>query len=140
MIEVKCYGGPLHNEYIKLDNGCRRFETVKPRLTNRAYMNPASVDLLLAIPPMTHERMTYYLHTWRQPGITEAGFRVYREMQIALLEGTDLLPREKADLDFDLRGSMWIWPRKPNFLKEFDQWFEHALFEVTGKPPRVYYA
>jgi len=135
---VKCYGGPMHGEYITLDDGCYRFECKTPQLVRRRMLaDLRTVDLMLAIPPTTHDRMTYYLHRWQQVGRTEAGAEVFREMYVGLLEGTDILPREKSELDYDLSGQLWQWPCKPNFLKQFDQWFEYTYCEVTGKQPQV---
>ena len=139
MMSIKCYGGPMHGERVNLDAGCRRFECPVPRLTHRqmSSLYDLAPDLLLGIPPLTHQRVSYFVQPWQQEGITLAGARMRRRMNIGLLDGCEITHREQDDLSFDLDGLPWEWIRKPNFLKEFDQWFEYTYCEVTGKQPVV---
>jgi hypothetical protein len=137
--KVKCYGGPLHGTVKNLDKGVRRFEVAvrfspDPYLAN-IYTQAAMAAEYLAPKPM--ETLSYFLQAWHQDAITVAGARVRRHLFVALLEGTEVLDRERRDLEWDMQTKMWEWLDKPNFLTQFDQWWEYQLNEVARRQPKI---
>jgi hypothetical protein len=70
-------------------------------------------------------------------GKTEEGAKVFKEQIVGVFEGDELLSREYWELERDMSELPWQWARKPNFLTEFDQWFEYTLDEIGWKRPKV---
>jgi hypothetical protein len=129
----------MHGKMQRLDKGAHRFEvsvrfSPGPYLANIYNQAAMEADLLSMKVP---ETLSYYLQEWNQEAITVAGALVRRTLLIALLEGTELLYRERAELDWDMETKMWKWPKKPNFLTHFNQWWEYQLNEERWEQPKI---
>lgn len=142
MIEVKCYGGPAHGREVNLDaltaRQSRRFEMTVVPLTDRPRYTPWPPDL--RIPPQPRiTTNTYYLQTYSQMGYTLSGAEVHRQLQIALLEGADLLMREAHELQDEMAHLPWTWSKDPNILYQFEEWWEKALHDRGWERIIVHY-
>ena len=138
MIKVKCYGGPAHGLTKDLASGAHRFEMfVEPRIDRRQLftLRPSSM-----IPPRSQSvTNTYYLQTYEQEWTTAEGSEVYRRLQVALLDGADLLQREQHELEDAMESLPWNWSLAPSILYQFERWWEKALHDQGVKKVRVYY-
>lgn len=132
MIEVTLYGGPRHGQMLKVADGVRRLET--PYLYDPNPPLYAQHELCMGSPYGTH---TYYIRDFCRRGVTEAGSSVYKTIKVALFEDAALTDRDRFDVLCDLNKVPWEWYRKPNFLTEFDQWFEYTLAEIGWEQPRM---
>lgn len=143
MLKVKCYGGPAHGREVNLDDltarQSRRFEmSVEPIVDRRTRYFPSTFDL--TIPPQPRiTTNTYYLQTYEQAGYTLSRAVVYRQLQIALLEGADLLMREVRDLEYAMDDQPWTWRQNPSILHQFEEWWEKALHDRHWERVIVHY-
>jgi len=138
MIKVKCYGGPAHGREVNLDALTAR------QVTLRVERRPAHYLLCppfnLRVPPLPRiTTNTYYLQTYEQTGFTPRGAEVYRQLQVALLEGADLLVRELHDLRYAMDDLPWIWSQDPSILGQFDKWIEKTLHDLDWERVIVHY-
>ncbi|MHC4302788.1 MAG: hypothetical protein ACYS7Y_36480 [Planctomycetota bacterium] len=138
-MKITLYGGPAHGQpaWIDDDGGCGRLEVlVKPPV-------PTPMSFRLDDPPdyraLNRETTSYYVKQYVIQAETEAGALVYREKWVGVWEHGGLMDREQYELEREMRDIPWKWVRKPNFLTEFDQWFEYTLAEIGWQPPLVRY-
>lgn len=142
MHTVKCYGGPAHGHTMDLDDltarQSRRFEVMGRSTIDRPRYAPWPLDLRIPPPPL-RITSTYYLQTYEQTGRTDLGAVVYRQLQVALLEGADLMLRERHELEDAMQHTPWTWSKEPSFLYQFEQWWEKALQDVGWQSAIVHY-
>ena len=142
MLKVKCYGGPAHGREVDLDaltaQQSRRFEIPIEPIVDRLRYTPWPLDL--RIPPQPRiTTNTYYLQIYEQVGHTRIGAVVHRQLQIALLEGADLLTRELHDLQYAMDDQPWTWSEDPSILYQFDEWIEKALHDLNWERVIAHY-
>lgn len=137
-MRVKCYGGPCHGREENIPEGAHRFE-VRLRLGPPPFMHSIEDFLAAYAPQLDCDTCTYFVYPYYQRGITEARSIVERQMEVAVLDGCDLTTREWYEIERDIERSPWKWPNKPNFLTQFDQWFEYTLNEIGWEKPTVRY-
>ena len=138
MIKVKCYGGPAHGRTMGLNDATYRFEMfVKPSIDHRpAACRPFDIQM----PPCPRNiTNTYYLQTYSQTGHTLNGALVHRQIQVALLDGTDLLLREQHEVEDAMESIPWTWSQDPSILHQFEEWWEKALHDQGWEKVRVCY-
>ncbi len=140
MIKVKCYGGPAHGHEM-LVSGRYRFDvTLESRLRHHKYARSSPDDFREAMLGYSAlEYYTYYLKTYQQEGTTAGASEVYRQKQVAILEGADLLPRELHELEDAMDHTPWTWKQNPSILYQFEAWWEKALHNTGWEKARVYY-
>ena len=122
---VKCYGGPSHRQIIAIEDGRYRVEFAARRSLSCSLPwgdEPISVM-------QDHQRLVYYLRTYRERAITLKGAIVYKDVEVLLYEDSDLTRHEQWDMEHELRELPWKWVCEPSFLHEFDQWFEWRCHE-----------
>lgn len=132
MRTIKLFGGPAHGRIETVPYAMRRVKIAVhdgPPYSLAPVINDVNCG-----PPSTCK---YYVREYSESGITEAGANVHRSMWIGLYEGADLFLRERYELMDTLSRLPWQWRDKPNFLTQFDQWFEYMLAEVGWKTPNV---
>ena len=130
--QVLCVGGALHGQLTPW-NGRDQFYAVShlpfgpPR---QSYSKPPrQYDSKLTLAEETellHARDTYQLQTYR----TRCGGG-FRETQVMLVEGRPLFPDEQWALEDHLETIMWRPYDPPNFIDEFDRWFDWCAYKHT---------
>jgi hypothetical protein len=139
MIEVKCYGGPAHGRTMNLDDAAYRFEMfVEPRIDRRQLVTSCPPDLLM-LPLPRIVTNTYYLQTYAQEGITECRSVVFRHLRVAIVDGADLLAREKHELEHEMDHVPWLWKLAPSILHQFEAWWEKALHDQGWERAIIHY-
>lgn len=134
---IKCFGGSMHGKTVTRDVGAPpRFMAPVRKPRPKLHMPEVWKNGLL-LPPKMYDIHSYHLCQWAQHGVTEQYARVSRCLTIGLLEGTDLLPQEQDDLDWEMSKQRWEWVEKPSFLTEFEQWWEWALAVHALKQPNI---
>ncbi|MHC4121280.1 MAG: hypothetical protein ACYSWO_27715 [Planctomycetota bacterium] len=134
MRTVKLYGGPRHQHEMCVDDLCHRIECPMPHTMPLPRIRPLWEEPHFE---RTWQTCTYYLRPYMIQGKTEEGAKVFKEQIVGVFEGDELLSREYWELERDMSELPWQWARKPNFLTEFDQWFEYTLDEIGWKRPKV---
>lgn len=134
MRTIKLFGGPAHGRIMTVPD-------YKHRVMAEVQNNPptlcSSLDTIINYVPVS--TCTYYVREYSEVGFTEAGARVRRSLWIGQYEDADLFPHERYELIDALSQQPWKWAAKPNFLTQFDQWFEYTLAEIGWKQPKVGY-
>ena len=70
-------------------------------------------------------------------GLTQAGSHVHKVIEAALWEEEKLTYREETELYRATHAMPWEWDSKPNFLTQFDQWFEYEWCAAADTQPIV---
>lgn len=118
MTRVKCYGGPMHGQFVGCDQ--LRFEALmKPRCHRMEWdCHPPTYDIG---PP---ETITYMVELFHERRGTAR-----REMKVAVVEGhQNLLQHEEWEIERDLGAHHWLPIKKPSILREFDSWFNWCAY------------
>jgi len=136
---VKLYGGPAHGREHVMCDDCRRIDVLPPRRTRTlAYCQLSEEQMrTIMLEECRREVTTYYVTHYSVRGFTQAGARVHQTLPVALWEDEKLTQREEYDLERATYRLPWEWDRKPNFLTQFDQWFEYEWCAATGTQPIV---
>jgi hypothetical protein len=133
---IKLFGGPRHGHTERVQRDQHRLQ-VAARCDARV---PVWRPEEPVNPEATYTVLTYYVREYWMTNTTEEGARVQRRQFVGLFEGAPLFREEERDLEVHMATLPWQWINgKPNFLKQFDQWFEYTLCEVTGRQPKVRY-
>ncbi len=127
MTSLQLYGGPAHGRTVLVWSGLYRFEVDIPRhLTDRDLYSSSSLSQVL---PPEYDTTSYYLQTWAEQAITEAGSVVRRTLEMGVWERGELFSREKHELLALLRQQPWVWNEEPNILTHFCRWWEKEIHE-----------
>lgn len=125
-VEVKCYGGPLHGETIKVTRDAHRFDAFDLQLTRRHDIDYHWDKPITYEPPP--EPASYLIETY-----VEQSGTFQRKMQVAIIEGANLFPREENELRLALEEVPWTIVRPASFLYEFHEWWRQAVYKHTGE-------
>jgi len=134
-MEVRLYGGPAHGHIQLLRDDCHRFEVLEPRIHTRVQL--WSHERPSVCPGSGWQTTSYHLQKFAQRGETRAGADVCRELFVGLWECSEILNKDMCLIERDLSQLPWEWWREPNFLLEFDQWFEYSWCQATNTQPEV---
>ncbi len=123
-MKIRCYGGPAHGMMIDQSVG-NRFD-----YHSRDFYRQRPFDLYdpadtFAQPDLEYDRVTYYVNWYH-----ERRGNMGRRMPIALLEGTKLTHNEDWDLVQEMGYLPWEPVRVPDFMKEFDRWWNVTLYKL----------
>lgn len=128
MATVKFYGGVAHGQVRTIRDNERRVEVC-------SYGHHSRDDFRYALhaPPDMNirnriDRDSYEIHRYYE----ECG-NCRRYLDIAQLEGTKLLDREKYELDRDMDQVPWQPITIPSFLYEFERWYNVKMYQITGR-------
>jgi hypothetical protein len=126
MKTVKFYGGPMHGKTWTVEDGQFRLEAVET-LGQRVSFRDRPIDYQRPSPTLEHR--TYHIKRYAESW----SHTIVREIEVAVLEGADLFPRERHELDRDLQKSEWFITHRVSMLKDFSEWWTQTILEFTGR-------
>lgn len=124
---VRLYGGPAHGKLVTVDQIPWRIETVAPERGRPDYLRRISEEDLINWQP--RERVSYHIQWWH---IQARNPKRHKHLPIGVVEGCELLPRERYDLQRDMDDLPWSFP-SVSFLHEFEEWWSQTLYRHTGR-------
>ena len=131
---MKVFGGPMHGQNIEFKG--LRFQAMGPARISGSMLfcsdlgDPQETASRLLVQPLQIKEYSYYRERYAEQRTQP---RRRREIEVAILEGAKLSPREEHELERDIDSMPWQLDPADSFLGDFEQWLAEVTHRHTGQ-------